>query len=318
MNSATFVDNLVAKLTTEGVSKSSIVTQVAEASMGWPYVWGGYGQLCTPSQREAYANRSVCPSSEAEIIRKKCQVLNGSKGSCTGCNWFPGGSKTRFFDCRGFTMWTLLQAGIKITGAGATSQYNTNANWSEKGEIANMPDVVCCVFKYSSKTGKMEHTGLHVGGGRIIHCSGTVKEAKTTDKGWTNYAIPKGIDDIPTPATKPTLRRGDKGAYVTMAQTELQQRGYDVGASGIDGAFGKGTEAAVKAFQKDHTDENGKPLSVDGVIGQKTWWALDNATPTILYTVNIPHLTLAQAESICLQYPGSTKTEERGVNNANW
>ena len=245
-------------------------------------------------------------------------MCNGSKGSCTGCKWYPGGSKTRFFDCRGFTGWTLRQAGIEIAGAGATSQYNTNANWSEKGLIANMPDVVCCVFMYNKEKNNYSHTGLHVGGGRIIHCSGTVKEGKITDKGWTNYAIPEGFDVDPRPTAKPTLRRGDKGAYVTLAQTELQQRGYNIGAAGIDGIFGKGTEAAVKAFQKDHTDENGNKLTVDGVIGQKTWWALDNVEPTILYTVNIPHLTLAQAESICLQYPGSTKTEERGVNNANW
>lgn len=313
MNSATFVDNLVAKLKTEGVAKSNAVVQIADACIGWPYVWGGYGQMCTPSQREAYANRDSCPSDESAEIRRLCQVLNGKKSSCTGCKWYPGGYKTRFFDCRGFTGWTLRQVGIDIAGAGATSQYNTNANWTAKGAIADMPDVVCCVFMYDSKNKNYSHTGLHVGGGRIIHCSGTVKEGKITDKGWSNYAIPKGIDDTPTPATKPTLRRGDRGAYVTLAQTELQQRGYDVGASGIDGIFGKATEAAVKAFQKEHTDENGKPLTADGVIGPKTWWALDNAAPTILYTVTVPHLTLAQAESLCLEYPGSTKTEERGL-----
>jgi len=34
-----------------------------------------------------------------------------------------------------------------------------------------MPNVVCCVFQYNKSTGKMAHTGLHIGDGDIIHCS---------------------------------------------------------------------------------------------------------------------------------------------------
>jgi hypothetical protein len=60
-----------------------------------------------------------------------------------------------------------------------------------KGTINEMPDVVCCVFKKSGNT--MEHTGMHVGGGRIIHCSVNVQEGSTSDKGWTHYAIPAGL-----------------------------------------------------------------------------------------------------------------------------
>jgi hypothetical protein len=53
-------------------------------------------------------------------------------------------------------------------------------------------------------------------------------------------------------------------------------------------------------------------LTIDGVIGSKTWAALDaNETP-VKYTVTIPHLSKSQAEALCSQYPGSTMTEERG------
>ena len=39
----------------------------------------------------------------------------------------------------------------------------------------------------------MSHTGLHIGDGFIIHCSGEVKEGSIDDTSWTHYAIPKGL-----------------------------------------------------------------------------------------------------------------------------
>ena len=44
--------------------------------------------------------------------------------------------------------------GITIKGGGATSQYNTAANWLQRGEIGDMPDVVCCVFQ--RRNGRMQ------------------------------------------------------------------------------------------------------------------------------------------------------------------
>lgn len=61
----------------------------------------------------------------------------------------------------------------------------------------------------------------------------------------------------------PTLRRGDRGQYVMHLQTRLTAMGYGVGK--IDGIFGVKTLETVKAFQI----ENG--LSVDGIVGTKTW-----------------------------------------------
>lgn len=310
MNTAKQVDELVTQLAAQGLSKPQIVKAVAEACIGWSYVWGAYGQYCTSANRKTFMDRSAISSGDAELIRKRCQILNGSRSSCTGCKYYPGG-QTRIFDCRGFTRWVIQRVGITIQGAGATSQYNTNSNWTAKGLIADMPNVVCCVFKYDKSSGKMEHTGLHVGNGVIIHCSVEVKEGKTTDKGWTHYAIVKGLEGdmpTPTPEKKPTLRRGDRGEYVTLAQTELIQKGYDVGTSGADGIFGRNTETAVKAIQKD----NG--LVQDGIIGQKTWAVLDAPTPTVQrYTVTVPHLTGADAEKLAAQYPGSTITKEGGA-----
>jgi uncharacterized protein YgiM (DUF1202 family) len=86
----------------------------------------------------------------------------------------------------------LLQAGIDLKGQGATSQWNTEANWDLKGKIADMPsDCVCCVFV--QKGTKMEHTGLYIGGGETIECSNGV-ERKPLAKKWTHFAIPRGLD----------------------------------------------------------------------------------------------------------------------------
>ena len=78
------------------------------------------------------------------------------------------------------------------------------------------------------------------------------------------------------------------------------------GASGVDGNFGRATEAAVKAFQTD------SGLKVDGIIGPATWAKLDSLDPVQLYTVTIPHLTSTEADDAMKKYPTATKQEERG------
>ena len=306
MNTYDQVTAMISSWQAMGMTKAERCVLIAEACMGWPYVWGGYGQKCTKANREAYANRGTCPSGEADEIRKKCQRLRESnpKDTCTGCKWYPG-SCTLFFDCRGFTRWVLARIGISLQGAGATSQWNTAANWEQKGAIKDMPtDRICCVFMQNGST--MSHTGLYVGYGRIIHCSGEVKEGKTTDRGWTHYAIPKGIEGeipVPTPTpTYPTLRKGSKGEYVTLLQTKLIQKGYDLQPFGADGSYGNKTVAAVKQFQKD------VGLTADGVTGPKTWNAILNGE-TVYYTVMIKHLGKKVAEDIVKQYGGTMTAE---------
>ncbi len=62
-----------------------------------------------------------------------------------------------------------------------------------------------------------------------------------------------------------TLRRGSTGNDVRAAQWILNWAGY---TCTVDGVFGKKTEAAVKAFQKDML------LEADGVIGKLTLGAM--------------------------------------------
>lgn len=317
MKSASEVDKLIEQWSKESLSKSEVVRKVANATLGWSYVFGARGQLDTTSFRKQRANATG--GAEGNEIIKRCQVLNGSKSSCTGCKFYPKEQRTRCFDCRGWTYWVLLQVGVKIMGAGATSQWNTAANWKEKGKIADLPkDKLCVLFWQDKKDAKkMGHTGLYVGGtDEIIHCSGTVKTDKLTTKGWTHYAVPVGMDgDVPVPTpTYPTIRKGSTGTYVKECQQDLIKLHYDLGSAGADGKFGAKTEAAVKEFQAKNN------LTSDGIVGKKTWEVLNNAVknatdetiPKKLYTVTIEHLTSEQADAIVKQYTGAKKSEERG------
>ena len=64
-----------------------------------------------------------------------------------------------------------------------------------------------------------------------------------------------------------TLKRGSKGNEVKKLQKRLNELGYGLT---VDGDFGANTENAVKDFQ----NKNG--LSVDGVVGSKTWAKLNS------------------------------------------
>ena len=73
---------------------------------------------------------------------------------------------------------------------------------------------------------------------------------------------------------RPTLRRGTKGERVEELQRLLLRLGYDLGSSGADSVFGRTTESAVRAFQKS------RGLTVDGVVGPRTWAALCTQAPS--------------------------------------
>jgi N-acetyl-anhydromuramyl-L-alanine amidase AmpD len=61
---------------------------------------------------------------------------------------------------------------------------------------------------------------------------------------------------------RPTVRRGSAGPFVQILQERL-------GLKPADGIFGAQTEAAVRAFQRDHQ------LVPDGIVGPKSWALFD-------------------------------------------
>jgi peptidoglycan hydrolase-like protein with peptidoglycan-binding domain len=118
----------------------------------------------------------------------------------------------------------------------------------------------------------------HVGRGPEF-CAGhkeyALPRGRKDDPSFDMTAFRSGVAEImtgsaappePIPATepahgRPTLRRGAVGVLVHQIQVKLAVDGPDV--------FGPKTEAALRAFQRAHD------LVPDGVVGPRTWMALD-------------------------------------------
>lgn len=76
-----------------------------------------------------------------------------------------------------------------------------------------------------------------------------------------------------------TLRPGDVGPQVVWLQRYLIGYGGKpaeiiLGSGGADGKYFAKTKEAVEAFQSENVDENGKPLTVDGIAGPDTFGAM--------------------------------------------
>ena len=198
MNSADYVDNLVANLKTQGKVLTDVAWETALACVGWAYVYGAIGQYCTPSYRRTAFNAH---GADHPTIKSKCKNFDGT-GSCSGCQWFPNGKKTRVFDCRGFTKWILEQAfSFTLKGGGATSQWNTAENWKAKGTIDTIPeDTLVCLFVANGS--KMEHTGLGYHG-QTIECSNGVQHFTAQNKKWTHWAVPACVNGEVKPTPVP-------------------------------------------------------------------------------------------------------------------
>ncbi|MFI7402758.1 protein kinase [Streptomyces sp. NPDC049541] len=96
--------------------------------------------------------------------------------------------------------------------------------------------------------------------------------APTSSKSTAAPAKPPWLTDCTYYSGTEQTQLGDRGQRVVQVQCMLTKRGYGVGSSGVDGDFGKATDAAVRSFQSD------KGLEVDGQVGPHTWAALRSST----------------------------------------
>ena len=192
MNTADYVDGLIISLKNYGIPLSEQGWQTALACEGWPYVYSAWGAECTPSERRKRYNMT-----DVQNIVAACQVLNGSKGGCTGCKWLPNGFRVRCFDCRGFTEWVIeATTGFKLYGDTCSTQWNHADNWCKKGEVGKDPipqGVLVNLFIY--KDGKWKHTGLYYNGS-TCECSNNVQcfEQMKANR-WTHWAVAKPYKD---------------------------------------------------------------------------------------------------------------------------
>lgn len=120
--------------------------------------------------------------------------------------------------------------------------------------LGRSPDFCCGHREYALPAGRKPDPTLDMAGFRLAvagFMSGT--------------APPPVLIPAADPAGRKTLRRDATGELVKQLQVRL---GIDTTAGGA-GVFGPRTEAAVRAFQREHG------IVPDGIVGPKTWAALD-------------------------------------------
>jgi hypothetical protein len=279
----------------------------------WGYIWGQWGAVWTDAKQRQKVNYMI--SKYGDNWKKNANAKNDNYyyAALYGSKWIG----SHVADCsgmfrKGYDLYgqAIAHSSNRIWEGYCSSRGNLKAGKRTDGQELKPGTAVFVHPAGKNRT----HIGLYIGGGIVIEASGTqagVISSAITHQKWVEWGELKGVEyeggDQPMPDKKPMLRKGDAGAYVTLAQTKLIQKGYDCGKWGVDGKFGQATEDAVKRLQKDFG------LTTDGIIGPAVWDALEKETPTtILYTVSIPHLTLYKAEALIAQYSGSYMTEERG------
>lgn len=96
------------------------------------------------------------------------------------------------------------------------------------------------------------------------------------------------------------LKRGDRGNDVRSIQYYLAFIGFfnnRLPEIAVDGIFGRATEDAVKAFQREYG------LTVDGIVGRNTWYRLQDAYFSILNSLPDEYRAYSS-----LLYPGYALT----------
>jgi len=165
-----------------------LIPPLAKPLAGCGYVYGATAHPCEPDYR---ADRAKQYPSYKATIERNCQRTNKlKKGSCSGCQY----SGKLLFDCAQLTKYILRLLGISIP-SGATSQWNSDC-WSEKGDIAQAPDVPG-VLLFRREGDGMGHVGLTIGGGLVIEAKGHdfgVLITEVCAGTWTHYAKHKGLD----------------------------------------------------------------------------------------------------------------------------
>lgn len=285
---------------------SSMIAGYALEQVGAPYIYGATAKACTPAYRRARIKQY--PDYEDKIVRN-CPVLAGRQKTCDGCKY----DGRIAHDCAQLTRYAAKSAGLTLP-SGATSQWN-KADWISQGEIDTLPaDRVAFVYRKSGD--KMQHTGVYLGDGTVVDArghdmdKGGVVHGPVGSYKWTHWAILKGMDgvvaepDTSTATERGTVRRGDRGEAVKDLQRILKDMGYNLE---VDGIFGPLTKSVVESYQ-------GKMgLTRDGIVGPKTWAALESKETDNLYTVTIKGLTAAVAEAIIKAYGGSMEGGDANV-----
>lgn len=215
----------------------------------WGYIWGKYGQLWTEAAQKSATNEMA--------------VKYGAK-------WIGH----HVADCSGLGYWAFKELGGYIFHGSNTiwNEYVTDRCDLKNGRRTDGEPLLPGdpVFLKKTENGRINrhHIGYYVGGDTVIEAKGTPYGVVTSPLSrwhetahWLNVDYGNGGMFVKLP----TLKYGASGEDVKKLQTLLNENGASLD---VDGKFGNKTEQAVKRFQETHG------LTVDGVVGEKTWEAL--------------------------------------------
>lgn len=257
---------------------------------GWVYWYGTYCNHCTASRLAGKTRQYPTHYKDSRQDTYKKHIAQGK--TCTDC---VGLIKGYYWEKDGSIKY-------KRDGLPDTSASGMYRAAKTKGTIDSMPEVPGLLVWTKDKG----HVGVYVGGGYVVEARGFsygVQRNQLSKRGFTHWGYCPYIEYGPETATgapakkdeqepaKPTggatagefawnpgaesneevyamktVKNGSMGTQVKVLQYLLNQQSYAAGKE--DGIFGANTLAAVKAFQK------AKGLTVDGIVGAKTWAAL--------------------------------------------
>lgn len=247
-------------------TNTGLVTFV-KACVGRSYVYGTYGQILTNAILNAKAITYPDRLTPSRVEKARREFIG-----------------KRTYDCSGLIksyLWSESPDSNPVRDAKQDVNANTMFEMAkEKGEIGTIPEIVGLNVRYPG------HVGTYIGNGLVVEARGFnygVVITKLKERKWTHWFKNPFITyaDVPTPAPTPTggkcmvelsvLKKGSKGDEVTSLQWLLFSLGFkDQNGKSLDrdGSFGGKTEYAVKSAQSKYG------LTVDGVVGTKTWTKL--------------------------------------------
>ena len=155
-------------------------------------------------------------------------------------------------------------------------------DWQDngKGDNKGTPDHVGFVCSISGNTMQIIEGNLNYAVGyRTLKVDGKYIRGYCLPD-YASKATPEPVEEVKSETTGgdadmkkclvslPLLTHGDTVQAVKALQSLLVLNGYKLPNFGVDGHFGDETKAAVESFQK------AKKLTVDAIVGPKTWKAL--------------------------------------------
>ena len=150
-----------------------------QAQLGRPYWMGTFGQIASAGIYQSNKKRLPKYYTAADFPRQYGRRVHDCIGLIKGYLWSDGPDGTP-----------------RYCGADCPADHSADSMFhacSQRGGIATMPEKPgVLVFIHSAKTGRMEHVGVYIGGGKVIeargHAFGVVQTA-LRGRGWTQWGV---------------------------------------------------------------------------------------------------------------------------------